>query len=63
MIIKPKKELINDLLSTNTVPLAAVLKDLDEKIIQILKTSSSDIRYVQGYSAAIDDLLSLLQKQ
>lgn len=63
MTIKVPPSLGDRLKSQDTTVLRGVLEYVDGKLIEQLKKSTEDVRYVQGYSAAIDMLIDLATRK
>jgi len=62
MIIKVPTEMSERLKAQDTTVIGGVLEFLDAKLIEQLKQSKEDVRYIQGYSAAVDMLKGLIKK-
>ena len=61
MVIKLEADLTKRLKAQDQTVLKKVLEEIDIKIIEQLKKSKEDVRYIQGYSAAVDYINSLLK--
>ena len=61
MVIKLEADLTKRLKAQDQTVLKRVLEEIDIKIIEQLKKSKEDVRYIQGYSAAVDYINSLLK--
>jgi len=61
MVIKVDPESIKRLKSQDPTVLRRVLSELDSKLTVQLKQSKEDIRYIQGFSAAVDFLSDLIK--
>lgn len=62
MTIKLPPEIATRLKAQDTMVLRSALEFMDNKLIEQLKQSKDDVRYIQGFSAAVDMLLDLTKK-
>ena len=59
MTFKINPEAIKKLKAQDSTILRGVLAELDSALIVHLKQSKEDVRYIQGFSAAVDYIMSL----
>jgi len=63
VVIQLESNLKDRLKSQDPTVMRRVLEEIDRQVIKNLKETKDDVRYVQGYSAAIDYLRDLIKQQ
>ena len=63
MTFKINPEHLKRLQAQDSTVIRGVLAELNDQLVKRLKQDKEDIRYVQGFSAAVDYLLSLTENR